>query len=76
MDCPWILKDLWHFGCNLKGSMLNYFLSREKGKQGHWERYGKEKGKENLVNFETLYKCNYFLLERLFCRTDVNCALV
>lgn len=76
MDCPWILKKLWHFGCNLERSMLNYLPSREKGKQRRWERYSKERGKENLVNFETLYKCNYSLPERLFCKTDINCTLV
>lgn len=76
MNCPRILKDLRHFGCNLKRSTLNYILFREKGKQGHWERQGKKRTKQILVNFETLYKCNFSLLERLFCRTDVNCTLV
>lgn len=56
--------------------MVNYFLSREKGNQGHLERYSKECGRENLGNSETRYRCNYSLLERLLCRTEANCTLI
>lgn len=50
-------------------------IQGKKRKQGHWEEYGKEL-KKNLVNFETLYKCNYPSLEKLCNGTDVGCTLV
>lgn len=75
MDCLWILRDLWHFGCNLRRSMLNYLLTKEKRKQGHRERHSREWREENLVNVETHYRCNCLWQERPFCRTEVNCTL-
>lgn len=75
MDCPCTLKDLWPFGCNLRRPLSKCPLSRGK-KENKGTGKNMAKRGENFVNFETLYKCNYSLLEKLCSRTDVDCTLV